>query len=421
MNWLHIVGFILMLSGVLSLLEQFAIAALLMLGGAVVFNLGIKRAEREKREREERERERMRMLNRERQAAKTEANKHPAHDGIKKPIRSDPTAQNAYIFNLDYINTCKSIFIAFDIETTGLNHFSDKIIELSAVRYEDYAPCETFTTLINPQRPIPADASKINHIYDADVVNAPLERDALKMFCNFIGENALKGEVTLVAHNAATFDIKFLLYALSRSGIEANLQFQDTLYMCRHTLTELPNHKLQTVAEHFGIIQKEAHRAEDDVRTCSEIFVRLLQAKEQYHNEKLNELSAEEIALCKWLKNIVVEAELNTQLLTFASKSYFQFRCFAEVARFKTKAKKPYALIPKDMDIPNGIDVAVSSKAESEKYLRVYFTSPDDLTPLKQYYIDAYRKAFASAESYIGDHPVRMKTVAKQIDSEICI
>lgn len=337
-----------------------------------------------------------------------------------KVKRTEPTAQNAYIYNLDYIYACESGFIAIDIETTGLSPLADRIIELSAVRYKDCVPYETFTTLINPQRHIPSSASSINHITDADVTDAPTEEEAIKLFCDFIGQDALQGKVVLVAHNAL-FDIKFLLYALSRSGIDANLNFEDTLHFARNIGLGLSNYKLQTVAEHFDITQENAHRAADDARTCGEIFIKLLQRKKEEHIAKFSYLSSEEMDICVWLKKCIVESDLNVQLLTFYNKTYLQVKCFSEVARFKTKAKQPYALIPKGENIPDEITAVTPSKTEAEKYLRVYYRSPSDLEPLKQYYINAYKKSLTNAELYISNSPDRMRFVAKQIDKDICI
>ena len=335
-------------------------------------------------------------------------------------VNTHPTAQNAYIFNIDYIKSCQAEFVAFDLETTGLSPSIDRIIEISAVRYQNFKPCDSFSTLVDPGRHIPKSASEVNHITDEDVINAPAEGKAIHMFCDFIGENALNGEVVLVAHNAL-FDIKFLLYALSRSGIEANTQFQDTLYMGRSFSLGLPNYKLETLAGHYEIIQNNVHRALDDAYTCGEIFIRLLQYKHEQHIEKHEQLTPQEIELCVWLKELLEDNDLNTQLLTFCSKTYLQFKCFGEVARFKTRAKKPYALIPKNISIPESLEVVAPSKAESEKYLRVYFSSPQDLSLLKQYYIDAYKKAHSRAESYISDSVKTMRTVAQQIDGDICI
>lgn len=410
-----IIGFLLMLLGVLLFLRNFLLAIIIMVVGVIFFQRGLEPPKKEKSKKET-------YAPSNTTNVKPNADNTPSKPIVAQPtvIKTEPTAQNAYIYNLDYIKSCQSVFIAFDIETTGLSPLSDRIIELSAVRYENCSPCETFSTLINPQRHIPDSAFSVNHITDNDVKDAPLEKEAIEKFCNFIGKCALQGDIVLVAHNAL-FDIKFLLHAFSRSGIDANLRFDDTLYLARELKLGLPNNKLQTLAEHYGVIQENAHRAEDDARTCGEIFIKLLQTKADEHTAKFSFLSPDEMELCAWLKNLLVESDLNTQLLTFYNKAHLQIKCYGEVARFKTSAKKPYALISKDADIPAGIEAVIPSKTEAEKYLRVYYTKPSDLDPLKQYYIAEYQKAFSRAEDYIGDSADRMKIVARQLDREICI
>ena len=66
-----------------------------------------------------------------------------------------------------------SNFIAIDVETTGLKPATDRIVSVSAIRFEDWEPIEFFYTLVNPQTSIPVEATKINHITDNMVANAP--------------------------------------------------------------------------------------------------------------------------------------------------------------------------------------------------------------------------------------------------------
>lgn len=94
---------------------------------------------------------------------------------------TNPTAHNAYIFNLDYIAQCQERFIAFDLETTGLDATSDRIIEISAVLFENFAESKRFSTLVNPGCPIPLSASRINGIYSEDVKDAPNEKVAIEI------------------------------------------------------------------------------------------------------------------------------------------------------------------------------------------------------------------------------------------------
>lgn len=333
---------------------------------------------------------------------------------------SKPTAHSLPVFNLDFIRDCKKCFIAFDVETTGFDPATDRIIEISAVRFENFKAVASFSTLVNPNMHIPSAASKVNHIYDKDVADAPDELQAIPAFCNFIGQATLDGNVPLVAHNA-TFDIKFLLHALSYCGIMADLSFQDTLYMSRESALGLENNKLGTVANYFGIEQKGAHRAEDDARVCGEVFIHLLSEKEAKLNRLISELSEDEIQLCKWLKYIFEEADLNTQFLTFHSGTYLTCGCVYNALKFKSRARKPYVLIEKGYPIPDNIEITAASKSEGEKYVRAVYHTVGDLEPLKPYFIERYRETFEMAEKYFTASDRNLKEAARNVNNQISI
>lgn len=57
-------------------------------------------------------------------------------------------------------------YVVFDLETTGINAASDAVIEISAIKVLGGRTADTFSTLVNPQRPIPYHASQVNHIFD---------------------------------------------------------------------------------------------------------------------------------------------------------------------------------------------------------------------------------------------------------------
>lgn len=179
---------------------------------------------------------------------------------------------------------CRREFIAFDVETTGLSRVSDRMIEISAVRFENLQPTDSFATLINCGKPVPAAAAFVNHITDADLQTAPDEAQAVAAFLEFVGPACRAGRVPLAAHNAE-FDSTFLQAALKRHGLSASLQTCDTLPLTKHFLHALPDHKLQTVAEALQIDQRNAHRAEDDARVCGEILCALLTHDDKKKND----------------------------------------------------------------------------------------------------------------------------------------
>lgn len=78
-------------------------------------------------------------------------------------------------------------FVAFDLETTGLNNQKDEIIEIGAVKFTVTVEKgrvvpkleKEFETFVKPNMLIPAEASNVNHIYDKDVQDAPAVGEAI--------------------------------------------------------------------------------------------------------------------------------------------------------------------------------------------------------------------------------------------------
>jgi len=96
------------------------------------------------------------------------------------------------------------MFVALDLETTGLDAARDSIIEVGAVRFCGNSIVDTFTTLVNPQRPIPRQITELTGIRTADVASAPtIDRVAPELLA-FAGSDT----AAVIAHNAA-FDLGF--------------------------------------------------------------------------------------------------------------------------------------------------------------------------------------------------------------------
>lgn len=164
-------------------------------------------------------------------------------------------------------------YTVFDLETTGISANMDDIIEISAVKVKGGIVQYTFSTLVNPGRHIPAQATKVNGITDQMVSEAPLIREAMTEFLRFVGEDILVG------HNIQSFDMKFIYREVEELFQETvSNDFIDTLYMARKCLPELEHHRLTDLAEHFGISSKGAHRALNDCvmnQKCFEAMAKL--------------------------------------------------------------------------------------------------------------------------------------------------
>lgn len=168
-------------------------------------------------------------------------------------------------------------FVFVDFETTGL-YESDRIVEIGAVKMRDGRIIEQFQTLVNPEMSIPAEASKINNIYDKDVETAPKLVHVIGDFYKF-GYGSI-----MVAHNAE-FDRKVLEREAYRVRYEFTNKWLDTLQLAKEFFSSkerggVPfprDYKLSTLTKVFGIEYQERHRALSDICVTAEVFVKIAQ------------------------------------------------------------------------------------------------------------------------------------------------
>ncbi len=176
-------------------------------------------------------------------------------------------------FSEDLIKLLDKKFYSFDVETTGLNPISDRIIEIGCCEFISFKPLKEFSTLVNAGKSIPPHVTKINNITNEMLSSAPLEDEVYYYFCSFI-KDVLEGNAVIVAHNAS-FDMNFLSNTLERLGFSGTLYYLDTLELARCYL-KLSNHKQTTVAQYFNIPIGNAHRAKDDALVCGKILVKIV-------------------------------------------------------------------------------------------------------------------------------------------------
>lgn len=159
-------------------------------------------------------------------------------------------------------------FVAFDIETTGFSPIKDTIIEIGAVKIVNGEITDTFNELINPLRPIPYRIEELTGINDSMVKDKDTLLEVLPRFLDFAGD------LPLIAHNA-TFDTSFIAAKAKELGLDGIRPYIDTLGMARYMLSDLKNHKLDTVCKALNIVLLNHHRAVDDATSCGEIFIKL--------------------------------------------------------------------------------------------------------------------------------------------------
>ncbi|MCI6696164.1 MAG: exonuclease domain-containing protein [Erysipelotrichaceae bacterium] len=184
-------------------------------------------------------------------------------------------------------------FVVVDIETTGLSCSNSKIVEVGAIKFEDWAPVEKFHTLINPGKHIPDDATKVNNITDEMVANSPTFVEIIDSLDSFVGKS------NIVGHNLA-FDLKFL-YHFGYDFTSCKRKYYDTLEIAQRTLKkprmkwdkeweeytindnydyDVENYKLTTLCDYYKIIDDTfAHRALSDAFATGLLFMNLVKDK----------------------------------------------------------------------------------------------------------------------------------------------
>lgn len=160
-------------------------------------------------------------------------------------------------------------FVAFDFETA--NRFSSSVCALGLAFVNEGVITDKKYWLI---KPIPSRFEGINMsihgIRPEDVVTAPTFGELWsEIEPHFEGQH-------LVAHNAA-FDIGCLKASLNTHRLQfPNAYYYCSMYSSRKILSDLPRHRLNLLAEYYGL-DINHHHAESDAIACAEIMIRLCQ------------------------------------------------------------------------------------------------------------------------------------------------
>ena len=160
-------------------------------------------------------------------------------------------------------------FVFFDLETTGLSPRGCRIIEIGALRVAGGGvACGSFHALIRIDEPVPYFITRLTGITDDMLEEGDAIEHAFPRFCEFVED------LPLVAYNV-NFDMGFLRTEAARQRIQLKNKPVCALSVARKKLPGLANHKLKTVARHFGIEESQTHRALDDCEMGLRVFSEL--------------------------------------------------------------------------------------------------------------------------------------------------
>jgi DNA polymerase III epsilon subunit family exonuclease len=213
-------------------------------------------------------------------------------------------------------------FVVTDIETTGSIRGKDRIIELAAVKVRDGKHLATFESLVDPEKRISRQITRLTHINNQTVEGAPVIDTVLPDFARFACGSIFVG------HNAV-FDFSFIQSELRRLGLDP---LSPAVEICTYRLARklLPNVKARGISglsEYYHYPLENRHRAMPDVMATAFFLQRFLNQLTDmgmttihqlidYQRLKLNkqELIKKIRRLRKkWLRRSIEESEDSTQ------------------------------------------------------------------------------------------------------------
>lgn len=156
-------------------------------------------------------------------------------------------------------------YIAFDIETTGLNPAQDEIIEIGALKVRDGKVKERFMEFACPREAISPVITDLTGITNEMVACSRCSRDVVRDFLDFCEEDILIG------HNVI-FDYSFVKVSALSQGQSFEKSGIDTLKIARKVHKDLESKSLGSLCKYYQIENQAAHRAYHDALATAKLY-----------------------------------------------------------------------------------------------------------------------------------------------------
>lgn len=154
----------------------------------------------------------------------------------------------------------------FDLETTGVNPVKDRIVEIAVVKLHPDGQREHWVKRVNPECPIPREASEIHGIYDVDVKDAPVFKELAHELKEFLDKCDLGG------YNSNHFDLPMLAEAFLRVGVEVDFKSRHKVDVQQIFFKKEPRTLSAALKFYCGKELEDAHAAEADVLATIDVL-----------------------------------------------------------------------------------------------------------------------------------------------------
>ena len=171
-------------------------------------------------------------------------------------------------------------YTVIDLEMTGLQPKTDKIIEVGAVKVRKGQVVGTLEFMVDPGCPIPEKIQELTGITDEMVCGGKTEDEAVEELLEFIGDDILVGQNVI-------FDYSFLKQWAINHKRPLEMKAWDTLRLAQKLLPKDQPKKLEALCTYFHIERTRAHRALDDALETKLVFEKLVDLAKQEDEELL--------------------------------------------------------------------------------------------------------------------------------------
>ncbi|MBO5216574.1 MAG: 3'-5' exonuclease [Alistipes sp.] len=173
----------------------------------------------------------------------------------------------------------KRPIVFFDLETTGVDTAKDRIVEISMVKVMPDGEEIVRTRRINPQMPIPAEATAIHHITDEDVKDEPTFAQIAKSLSKFIEGCDFGG------FNSNRFDLPVLVEEFMRAGVDVDLRKRKFIDV-QNIFHKMEQRTLVAAYKFYcGKNLEEAHSAQADTMATYEVLKAQLDKYPELQND----------------------------------------------------------------------------------------------------------------------------------------
>ena len=171
------------------------------------------------------------------------------------------------------------IFVALDLEFTGLDAERDEIIEIGMVQFQGSEVLDTFSSLVRPRRALPLKIQQLSGISQEELDKAPTLRALMGQVLGFVKNYPIVG-------HSVDIDLRFL----SRNGMPLGNLPIDTFELASILMPDAKRFSLANLCELLSIGEPQEHRALADAILAKDLFLALIERASKLEPDTLDEI-----------------------------------------------------------------------------------------------------------------------------------